>query len=159
MKLPPYRVPHIHLYRTQVKQELDEMLEAGIIEPSNSNWSAPMIIVTRQDRPILLCVDYRRLNTVSKMDAYPTPRIDDLIDGLGKAKYISTIDLTRGYWQVPLSQELREKSAFAMDFLWFVLIQLMLCHSVFKEHLQRSNVSLTKFYKDVKNMLMHTLMM
>ena len=72
------------------------MLEAGIIEPSNSNWSAPMIIVTRQDRPIRLCVDYRRLNTVSKMDAYPMPRIDDLIDGLGKAKYISTIDLRGG---------------------------------------------------------------
>ena len=50
VKLPPYRVPHA--YRTQVKQELDEMLEAGIIEPSDSNWSAPIIIVTRQDQPI-----------------------------------------------------------------------------------------------------------
>ena len=116
VKLPPYRVPHAYRIRTQVKQELDEMLEAGIIEPSNSNWSAPMIVVTRQDRPIRLCVDYRRLNTVSKMDAYPMPRIDDLIDGLGKAKYISTIDLTRGYWQVPLSQESREKSAFATPY-------------------------------------------
>ena len=49
-----------------------------------------------------MCVDYRRLNAVSLSDAYPMPRVEDLIDGLGRAKFITNLDLSRGYWQVPV---------------------------------------------------------
>ena len=59
-----------------------------------------------------LCVDYRRLNSVSKTDAYPMPRIDDMIDQLGSASFIFTLDLTRGYWQVPVFDNDRYKTAF-----------------------------------------------
>ena len=56
--------------------------------------------------------DFRKLNEISKYDAYPMPRIDELIERLGPARYISTLDLTKGYWQVPLTPRAREKTAF-----------------------------------------------
>ena len=99
-----------------MKKELAEMFESGIIEPSVSEWSAPIVLVKKRDHTLRLCVDYRRLNSLSKADVYPMPRIDELLDRRGKAKFISTLDLTRGYWQVPLSEEAKEKSAFATPF-------------------------------------------
>ena len=63
-----------------------------------------------------LCVDYRRLNAVSEMDAYPLPRINDLIDRLGGAKHITTLDLSRGYWQVPVREEDQHKTAFTTPY-------------------------------------------
>ena len=73
------------------------MFDHVIIEPSVSEWSALMVIIKKKDGSIRLCVYYRQLNAVSEGDAYPMPRVDDLIDHLGKANYISTLDLTRGY--------------------------------------------------------------
>ena len=114
VKLPPYRLPHAH--KETVQQEIDEMLESGIIEPSQSEWSAPIVLVKKKDGTLRLCVDYCRLNSVSKSDAYPMPRIDDLIDQLGKARYLTTLDLTRGYWQVPVAADVRHKTAFVTPF-------------------------------------------
>ena len=57
------------------------------------------MLVQKKDGGVRLCVDYRKLNSVSTMDAYPMPRIDDMIDRVGQATFISTLDLTRGYWQ------------------------------------------------------------
>jgi len=110
---PPYRVPHV--YRDSVKAELDKMLERGIIEPSSSQWAAPLVLVKKKDSTLRLCVDYRHLNNVSRVDAYLMPCIDDLLDHLGKAKFISTMDLTRGYWQVPVAEKDRSLSLT----LWF----------------------------------------
>ena len=107
----PYRLPHA--YRDQVLDELKTMQEEGIIESSQSEWSSPMVLVKKKDGTLRMCVDYRRLNSVSEADAYPMPRIDDLIDSIGTAKYITTIDLTRGYWQVPVAIESRPKTAFS----------------------------------------------
>ena len=80
-----------------MKRELEEMEAHGIIQPANSGWAAPIVIVRKKDGTIRLCGDYRRLNSVTRADAYPMPRIDDLIDRLGQAAYISTLDLTKGY--------------------------------------------------------------
>ena len=96
----PYRLAYA--YRATVKQELDEMEPDGIIESSTSEWASPIVLVPKKDGTVRMCVDYRKLNSVSEADAYPMPRIDDLINRLGGAKYISTLDLTRGYWQVPV---------------------------------------------------------
>ena len=74
------------------------MLADGIIKPSNSDWAAPIVLVPKKDGFFQLCVDYRRLKGVSQSDAYPMPRIDELIDRLGRSKFITTLDLTRGYW-------------------------------------------------------------
>eukprot|EP00731_Ephydatia_muelleri_P020019 Em0012g844a len=100
----------------KVEKEIQEMLEGGIITPSNSEWSSPVVLVRKKDGSLRLCVHYRRLNSVSESDTYPMPRIDDLIDKLGEARFISTLDLTRGYWQVPVAEEARYKTAFATPF-------------------------------------------
>ena len=110
IRQPPYRLPYA--YKDEVLRDLKEMQEKGIIEPSASEWSSPIVLVKKKDGTLRMCVDYRRLNSVSQADAYPMPRIDNLIDRLGKAKYITTIDLTRGYWQVPVAEASRSKTAF-----------------------------------------------
>ncbi len=114
IRLPPYRLPQA--YRGTVKNEMQEMLEHGVIEPSTSEWSAPIVLVKKKDGSMRFCVDYRRLNGVSEADAYPMPRIDEMIDRLGQAKFITTLDLTKGYWQVPLTEKAKTKTAFVTPF-------------------------------------------
>ena len=114
VRLPPYRLPHA--YREVVAEELKEMEQSGIIEKSTSDWAFPIVLVRKKDNTLRMCVDYRRLNSVSQLDAYPMPRIDDLIDRLGKAKFISTLDLTRGYWQMPVAPDDQHKTAFTTPF-------------------------------------------
>ena len=110
MKQRPYRLPHA--YWEEVKQELKAMLAEGVIEPSQSDWASPIVLVRKKDGSIRLCVDYRKLNAQSKVDAYPMPRIEDILDRVGKANFITTLDLARGYWQVPVADEDRHKTAF-----------------------------------------------
>ena len=114
IKQPPYRLPYA--YRQEVQEELEEMLENGIIEESGSEWASPMVLVHKKDGSLRLCVDYRKLNGESRLDQYPMPRIDELTDRLGKARFISTLDLTKGYWQVPLTERARMKTAFVTPF-------------------------------------------
>ena len=110
VRLPPYRLPHS--FRDSVQKEVKDMLAQGIIEPSTSEWASPIVPIKKEDGTLRICVDYRRLNSVSKMDAYPMPRVDEIIDRVGSAKYITTLDLTKGYWQVPVRESDREKTAF-----------------------------------------------
>ena len=114
IRLPPYRLPHA--YRDTVKTELEQMELDGIIERSSSEWAFPIVLVKKKDGTLRICVDYRRLNAVAEADAYPMPRVDDLIDSLGKARYITTLDLARGYWQVPVSEESRPRTAFTTPY-------------------------------------------
>ena len=106
----PYRIPHA--YREKVLEELEGMEKDGIIEKSESEWASPLVVLTKKDGGIRLCVDYRKLNQVIKFDAYPTPRLEKLLDEIGNAQFITTLDLAKGYWQVPVSKEDREKTAF-----------------------------------------------
>ena len=110
VRLPLYRLPHA--YRDAVRNELQQMERDGFIERSSSDWAAPIVLVPKKDGSLRMCVDYRRLNSLSQADAYPMPQVDDLIDRLGDAKFITTLDLSRGYWQVPLSEEAKPKTAF-----------------------------------------------
>ena len=85
------------------------MLTGGQIEPSESPWSSPVVLVTKKDGGTRFCVDYHRLNDVTTKDAYPLTRIDDTLDMLAGKQWFSTLDLASGYWQVSLSQEARIK--------------------------------------------------
>ena len=114
-RLPPYKVPYA--FRAEVQLELQHMLETGIIQPSKSEWASPLVIVKKNhDGSLQLCVEYRKLNGRTKVDPYPMPRVYEMLDRLGKAKFITTLDLSRGYWQVPLSEQARQISAFITPF-------------------------------------------
>jgi len=91
---------------------LDEMLETGVIEPSNSSWASPVCLVKKQDGTFRFCIDYRRVNAVSKKDAYPIPNIQDALDNLRGSRYFATIDLLSGYWQLGMTDRAKERSAF-----------------------------------------------
>jgi len=75
-----------------------------------------MVLVGKQDGSMRVCVDFRRLNEVTPMDAYPMPHVDELIDKLGSARYVTTLDLSRGYWQVPVAEESRPLTAFVTPY-------------------------------------------
>ncbi len=107
---PPYRVPHSRL--PAVREEVQHMLEAGIVSPSTSAWASPLLMVKKKDGTLRPVVDYRKLNKLTRPDPFPMQRINDLIDGLSTAQYISTLDLTKGYWQVPMAEAAKEKTAF-----------------------------------------------
>ena len=92
-----------------------EMLTGGQIEPSDSPWASPVVLVTKKDGSTRFCVDYRRLNSLTVKDAYPLPRIDDSLRLLGNQQWFSTMDLASGYWQVAMSPEAKRKAAFVTN--------------------------------------------
>ena len=89
-----------------------QLVEKGLVEPGGGAWSSPVVLVRKKDQSWRLCVDYRRLNSATRKDAYPLPRIDDSLDALTGSAYFSTLDLLSGYWQVPLDRDAQEKAAF-----------------------------------------------
>ena len=96
--------------KTTVEEEVQKMLRDDIIEPSNSSWASPVVPVKKKDGSIRYCIDYRRLNAVTRKDSYLLPRIDDSLDALGKVQFSSTLDLASGYSQIDLTKEAKEKS-------------------------------------------------
>ncbi|CAM4707096.1 unnamed protein product [Lepidochelys kempii] len=110
IRVQPYRVsPQA---KTAIEREIQDMLQMGVIRPSESAWASPVVLVPKPDGEIRFCVDYRKLNAVTRPDNYPMPRTDELVEKLGRAQFISTLDLTKGYWQVPLDESAKERSAF-----------------------------------------------
>ena len=96
----------------EVEKQVQKLQDQGMISPSDSAWASPVVLVKKKDGSWRFCIDYRRLNNVTNQDAYPLPRIDESLDALAGSKYFSTLDLTSGYWQVPLDPDAQEKSAF-----------------------------------------------
>ena len=89
------------------------MLDAGVIVPSKSPWTSPLVPVRKKDGTLRLCVDYRKVNKVTTDVRYPMPRVDELLEKIEGAQFISTLDLTQGYYQVSVKEGDREKTAFA----------------------------------------------
>ena len=110
LKQAPRRMPYS--VRQEVARQLKEMQHGGVIEPSKSAWASPVVLVRKRDGSHRFCVDYRGLNSLTKADTFPLPRIDELLDQLGKARYFSTIDLASGFWQIKAHPDSQEKTAF-----------------------------------------------
>ena len=106
----PYPIPFA--LREKVQQEIDDMLKLGIIEPSDSPYAAPVVLVKKKDSTIRFCCDYREINKFTEFDPSPMPQIDSVLHKIGKAKFVSKIDLTKGYWQLSLDDDAKRKSAF-----------------------------------------------
>ena len=90
------------------------MLAKGISKESDSPWSQPLAIVTKQDGSPRCCIDFRHLNSITKKQIFPMPRVVDVLDCLGDACYFTTLNLASGYWQIPMNVEDMEKTAFCM---------------------------------------------
>ena len=119
---PPYRISFAE--RAKVQEMVHEYVDAGFIQESDSPWSCPIVLVRKKDGTLRFCCDWRRLNAVTRKDAMPLPRIDDMIDRLAKAKYFTKLDFTSGYYQVKLAEQAREKTAFVTPdghYEWLVM--------------------------------------
>ena len=104
-RMPPYR-------REEARKLLTEMLAKDVIQRSSSPWASPIVLVGKKDGSVRFCVDYRKVNGITRKDAYPLPRVDDTLDTLAGSKWFTTLDLISGYWQVELEEKDREKTAF-----------------------------------------------
>ena len=83
--------------REEADEQVEKMLNAGVIESSESPWMSPVSLVKKKDGTMRFCVDYRQLNNVTLKDSYPLPRIDDTLDAIAGSKWFSTLDLKSGY--------------------------------------------------------------
>ncbi len=107
-----------HFYRVSpnkfvhLKAEVQYMLDNDIARPSFSSWASPCLLVNKSDGTYRFCTDYRKINKVTKPDSFPLPRMEDCVDRIGSAKFVSKFDLLKGYWQVLLTQRGQEISAF-----------------------------------------------
>ena len=99
--------------KEKAEEEIEKMLAKGIIEPSSSPWSSPVVLVKKKDGTIRFCIDYRKVNGVTVKDSYPLPRIDDCLDALSGSQWFCTLDLASGYWQVEMAEKDKEKTAFS----------------------------------------------
>ena len=114
----PYRLPFKH--KQEINRQVKQWEEDGIITPSKSPWNAPLLVVPKKpDRDGVIqyriCVDFRKLNHITRGDAYPLPNITDILDQLGKSRYYTTLDLAQGYHQVKMHPDHKERTAFSTE--------------------------------------------
>ena len=101
---------HLFVARQEVAEQLRKMQSQGVIVPPSTNpWASPVVLVHKKDGLSRFCIDYHGLNVVMTTDEFPLPKIDDLLDQLGKIKYSSILDLASGYWQVQVDLDSWEK--------------------------------------------------
>lgn len=124
----PRRLPHSQL--EEIKGEVNRMIQTGIIQPLESTRASPIVIVRKKDGSIRLCIDYMKVNGVTKKDAHPLPRIEDLFDTQAGLKYFTRIDMGSGYHQVEVFQNDQLKTAFVTPngLYWYQVMPFALCN-------------------------------
>lgn len=110
IKQHAYRVNPVK--RAAMLSEVEYLVDHGLAEPSSSPWSSPCILVPKPDNTFRFCTDFRKVNAITKPDSFPLPRMEDCVDRVGAAKFVTKLDLLKGYWQVPLTSRAAEISAF-----------------------------------------------
>lgn len=111
----PYRLPHSQ--KEEIQKQIDNMLDQGIIEPCNSEWSSPVLLVPKKcdvngNKKWRLVIDYRKLNNSIENDKFPLPNINEILDSLSGCIYFSHLDLNQGFYNVKLKKECRKFTAF-----------------------------------------------
>ena len=112
-----HRIPPA-LYE-EVRKSLIDMKASGVIKESSSAWASPAVLVRKRDGSLRFCIDFRKLNAKTPRDAYPIPRIEETLDALSGSCWFSSLDLKSGYWQVPVAEEDKPKTAFTVGNLGF----------------------------------------
>lgn len=124
-----------------VKAHINQLIEAQVIRESSSPYATPIVLVKKKDGSLRMCIDYRLLNSKMRKDTFPLPRIEESLDALAGAHWFSTLDLTSGYNQVPISEADKPKTAFCTLFGLFEWNRMMfgLCNapSMFQRLMQR----------------------
>ena len=110
IRCKPYPLPYA--MREELRNEVDAMLEMGVVRPSTSPYASPIVMVKKKDGSNRVCVDFRKLNKINEVDPEPMTTAEDLFRRLSGKKYLSKIDLTKGYWQIPVAPEDVHKTAF-----------------------------------------------
>ena len=123
----PRRIPKG--LENDVEKMINELLENDIIRESTSPWSFPLVIVRKKNGDIRMCVDYRSLNAKTSRPIFPIPSADELFDTVSDSMYFTSLDLSSGYYQVPIKEEDIQKSAFSIRYgqLEFNRIPFDLC--------------------------------
>lgn len=98
----------------EIHRELDQMLQNGVVEPSLSPWSSPILLVKKPSGGYRFVVDFRKVNAVTKRDAYPIPYVTSILDRLRDCRYLSSLDIKNAFWQIPLEQSSKERTAFTV---------------------------------------------
>ena len=114
IKQPPHRVPMA--FANEDVKSLEKLQRQGVIRPSNSPWASPIVLVRKKDGSVRFCTDFRKLNAVTKKDAFPIPRTEDCLDAVAGAVIFSTFDITSAYHQVPLRESDIPKTAFTTKY-------------------------------------------
>jgi len=113
IRLRPYRTGKKQ--KEELERQIKEMMATNVIQHSTSPWAAPVILVEKKNGELRFCIDYRKLNSLTKKDSYPLPRIDSTLDRLYGKKFFTTLDLASGYWQIELDDPSKEKTAFIVE--------------------------------------------
>ena len=98
----------------EVREHLKLMLDAGVIQPSNSPWCNAVVLVRKKDGSLRFCIDFRKLNSLTVKDSHPLPRICETLESLAGAAHFLTFDMNSGFWQVPMDEESKQYTAFTL---------------------------------------------
>ncbi len=135
IKQHAYRVNPVK--RSVMRQEVDYLLENGLAKSSCSPWSSPCILVPKPDGSFRFCTDFRKVNAVTVPDSYPLPRMEDCVDNVGFAQFVSKLDMLKGYWQVPLTSKASEIAAFVTPDYFFSILRWLLDSETHRPHFKR----------------------
>ena len=118
----PYRVPDA--LKSMVKEEVTKLVESGIVVESVSPWASPIVPVPKKDGTLRICIDYRRLNKVTQGDPYYMSTLDEIVERVGMSGCLSKLDLSKGFYQIPVSNESVDKTAFITPFGKFAFTRM-----------------------------------
>ena len=144
-------------YQEEVRDHIQKMLKAGAIKPSDSPWSNAVVLVRKKDGDLHFCIDFRRLNAITKKDSFPLPWIQEAIEYLLGARVFSCIDLNSGFWQIPMEEESKPYTVFTVGSYGFYQFERMpfgLCNApatfqrCMQECLGELNLSYCLIYMD-----------